>query len=205
MNVLVNLLPDIILQQRHEARIRRLATFILFGWIGLLVLLWLVFFGWSQFKKAQLSRAQKSRDVLNAQVNSDEQIAFREEARQVQNGLLLLSNLFDNQKLPAQLVVSVAANMPSEVVLRDLLVDEDEDIRLTGFAPDYADVSSLVGAFINSEQLAEKIEGLGYFSNVTLLQAVESDSNERRVISFSMSADFNQYNSADDNQAPEDQ
>lgn len=186
MSIKVNLLPDIILQQRHEAQLRQRITFGLLGWLGVLVLFGGGTFLYQAFENNRLNGAQNDFDTLDADVNSEENVAFREEALLVQRGLEILSELTVDQTIPSQMLRTLAANTPEEVRLRDVTLSEDETIIITAEGPDHSASSRMLAALGTSQSRYVEGSGLGYFLDVDIIQSTASDDG----VSFSLIAVF---------------
>lgn len=186
MSIQVNLIPDILLQRRREAQLKRYITSAFLGWVGLLLLIGLIMLGVKGFTASRLENSKKQFAQRNAEVNSPDNMAFREQAKQVQLSLDSLSTLFAAQELPSDLLVTLSANLPKDIIVQELAVQSEQIVIFSAFADSYAKVSATVSAL---ETSAERTVGsaAGYFTNISLSQVSSSDVGEYR---YSVTAQY---------------
>lgn len=181
----INLLPDVILKQRQEERLKRLAMYGAIGWVVLLVVVSLLVFAYKGWHSIRLNRAKTTLAQVDARVNSPENVAFRTEAQAVQESLNALDELFLAQQRPSEFIKNLAALTPQGVRLTNVRLESDS-VSITGRATSYAEVSKFVAALKKSAaDAAEAEEEQPYFELVELVGANLADANQ---VSFELSA-----------------
>lgn len=177
----INLLPDLVIKRRHEAQVKRIATLALAGWIALVTLVLIVMFLYSLLQHQLLSNAQNEKNQVNAQVNSDANVAFRTEALSVQASLKDLSKLYQHQERFSLVYDRIAQLLPKQARLQSVILTADNKVQLAGTTDSYLDTGKLVASFKNSSTSDQVI-----FSNV-LLNGANLNGN---LVSFSLTASF---------------
>jgi hypothetical protein len=147
----VNLLPDLVLNRRKEAQMKRLATLVLGGWLGAIGVLTVATLIYAGVQQALLNSATSKRDILNADVNSAANVAFRKEALEVQASLLSLEQLFNNQQRFSLINKRIAELTPKTVKINELIITSDKSVRLTGTAKSYAEAGKFLAALKESK------------------------------------------------------
>ena len=181
----INLIPDVIQKRRRDARIKRLTNLALMGWLvglGVVVLLMLGFLG---IQKLSLRSAENKKQELDARVNSEENVAFRREALEVQASLNALKDLFNRQRKFSTALDSLAALTPSGVRVRDFALTEDNRVTITGHATSYVEAGKMVVAMKQSES-KQKDEPKAHFATVAMGGASQSESG----VDFSITASY---------------
>ncbi len=166
----INLLPDIVQQRRKDARTKQLATMALAGWFGLLAVVVLGTLAYRGFQNHRFSSATDTYDQVNADVNSDENVAIRAEAQSVQTSLLSLSTLHSSQAKLSVISRLIADKTPPKAKLKDLTITASGALTFTGDAPSYDDASIMVAAMkatADTSALAAS-SAPGYFTKVFL-------------------------------------
>lgn len=176
--VKINLLPDVVLERRRQARIRRIANMSLISWTVLVLVVLGLSFGYNQLQAYRLEQRQEKRDTVDAEANSPENVEFREEALAVQSSLDTLETLYNERQSSVRLLLGLMEHIPAEVIITELNYGSDNTVQLGGEAASYSVVSRFEKALKESrptsgdeqrqnEQLAEQTRG-GYFTNTTL-------------------------------------
>lgn len=190
----INLLPDVILKQRQEERLKKLATYALIGWAGFLVVVTLLILAYKGFQTFRLNNAKESLAEIDARVNSPENITFRAEALAVQEGLNTLDSLFNTQQMPSEFIKKLASLTPSGVQLNNVSYKGEGSVIISGNATAYSEVSKFVASLKNSKQASVAgNESPGtpleteepYFDAVELVGANIADANQ---VSFELAA-----------------
>lgn len=187
----INLLPDLVLQRRKEARVKKMATFALMAWTGLIVFILVLAISYGQYQKFTLAKAEESRQELDLVVNSPENVEFREEALAVQNSLNALQELFLSRQSAAEFFEVLAAAMPDSVRIVELGFNDQSSVSIVGSARSFDSVSALEAAMkktaddyeawlASGESDTTEPPAAGYFTDVELLGASLSDGNEIR-------------------------
>lgn len=186
--VKINLVPDLVLDRRHEANVRQTALVALMAWGALVVVATLGALAFHAYESSRLTNANNTKNALNAQVNSADNVAFRTQALEVQTSLSALDQLFNHQQKQSAVTSAVAAIMPKEVSLKDLSITADQGLTIDGTAPGYASAGSMVAALkASSSNKASSI----WFDQVSLGTANLSGSN----VTFTVTAHYNQPSS----------
>lgn len=197
--VKINLLPDVVLERRKQARIRRIANMSLIGWTVLVLVVLGLAFGYNQLQAHRLEQKQAERDNVNAEANSPENVEFREEALAVQSSLDTLETLYNERQSSVQLLLALMDRIPAEARITEFNYGSDNTVRLGGEAASYRVVSRFEKALKESRsaseneqqaqngQFAEQSRG-GYFTNTTLSGV--NVAGEGRV-RFEMSTQYN--------------
>lgn len=180
--VKINLLPDVVLERRRQARIRRMANLGIIAWAVVVLVVLLGAFTYSQVQSARLSAAEEERDELDAEVNSPENVAFREEALSVQASLDTLAGLFETRRSAVVFWDTLGTYTPEDVRIDEVNLDSEGALVISGFADSFEDVSAFEQALKESrsdyqEQDLEQEEGImteleaektGYFGDIQL-------------------------------------
>lgn len=196
--VKINLLPDVVLERRKQARIRRIANMSLIGWTVLVLVVLGLAFGYNQLQAYRLEQKQAERDTVDAEANSQENIEFREEALAVQSSLDTLETLYNERQSSARLLLGLMDRVPAKVRITEFNYESDNTVRLGGEAASYRVVSRFEKALKESRptsrdeqgqnrQLSSQSQG-GYFTNTTLSGV--NIAGEGRV-RFEMSTQYN--------------
>lgn len=176
--VKINLLPDVVLERRRQARIRRIANMSLVGWTVLVLVVLGLAFGYNQLQAHRLEQKQAERDTVDAEANSPENVEFRKEALAVQSSLDTLETLYNERQSSVQLLLALMDRIPDKVRITEFNHGSDNTVRLGGEAASYRVVSRFEKALkeprpINGDeqeqngQFAEQSRG-GYFTNTAL-------------------------------------
>lgn len=179
--VKVNLIPDVVLKRRREARIRQMSTIGLIAWgilVGATAAIGIIY---QLVQTQRLRLAEKQRTELDAQVNSPANVAFRKEAQEVQASLIALDGLINNQKKSTKIFTRLASLIPKGVQLKDINLTADK-LSFSGKASSYAQAGEMVAALKQTSPTDKDI----YFTNVKLGGASVSDAG----VSFEISAKY---------------
>ena len=168
MSVKVNLLPDIILQQRREARLKQLLGVIFIGWIIFLVLVAFLLFSYAEFTQSRLESFKKETEQLDSEVNSEENIAFRLRVQQIQLALDSIEDLLTSQNLPGQMLRTIAANTPSGVAVSTITLNEEGIVTIEGFATTREEVAVFIAGLERTVNNQSLNNDLGYFVGTSL-------------------------------------
>ena len=189
MNIKINLLPDIILQQRREAFIKRMIDYTFIGFMVLLVGFWLLLQLIVATSNNSLTNAQGEKEQLNEEVNSEENIAIRNEAAKIQNALDSLTTLYETQSKPAELLRVLASVVPPEVVIDELTQSEEGTTSITGTSSSNEFIAQFIAGLASTEAdyLSTNINSKGYFINTALSQTVLGDEG---VYSYNITTSF---------------
>lgn len=162
----INLLPDLVLKRRREARIKQMAATALMVWVGILILGCLGSLAYRYAESRTLISRQTAEKNLDAQVNSDDNKRFRAEALEVQSSLSALDQLINHQKKMSLIITGLAAVMPHTVVLGDVELQGNDRIQISGTAPSYVEAGKFEAALKDSQKNTPP--GQVYFSDISL-------------------------------------
>ncbi len=189
--VKINLLPDVVLERRRQAKIKRIANLSLAGWAGLVLLVLLLAFGYSQWQSQQLEQTQSERDEVAAEAFSPENVSFRQEALSVQSSLDALVQLQNERQLTTQFLATLSSNMPEDIRITSLGYETGDIINIGGRAPSYQAVGSFESALKNSQPTSDgdqpSNQQSGYFTGVSLSGVNAAGGGEVR---FELSAQY---------------
>lgn len=196
--VKINLLPDVVLERRKQARIRRIANMSLIGWTVLVLVVLGLAFGYNQLQAHRLEQKQAERDNVDAEANSPENVEFREEALAVQSSLDTLETLYNERQSSVQLLLALMDRTPPQVRITEFNYGSDNTVQLGGEAASYRVVSRFEKALKESQSTSENEQAQngqpteqfrgGYFTNTTLSGV--NVAGEGRV-RFEMSTQYN--------------
>lgn len=206
--VKINLLPDVVLERRRQAKIRRTANAGLVAWAVLVLLVLGLAFGYDQLQSYRLDQKQAERDEVDAEANSPENVAFRQEALAVQSSLDALEELYGRRQLATQFLDALSRNIPENVRVSDLSYESDGTVRISGRAASYETVSTLENALKNSQSATGVEEesaavgevATGYFTGTALSGANIAGQGEVR---FEMSTNYVAPDSTDPETVPD--
>lgn len=191
MNIKINLLPDLILQQRREARIRQFIDIAFIAWLALLALFAMGLIFANSLASNKLENAERAQEELDDEVNSEANVAFRREASQVQVALNSIQGFINGQNQPGQMLETLALSTPEGVSIREISVTESGTIFIDGNADSNESVAQLIAGLNDSKQRLEGNEELGFFLNTYLDQtALSSNSEEDISYTFSLTTSF---------------
>ena len=176
----INLLPDLVLNRRREARIKQLANLALVGWIAFLVAVVLFTLAYKVFQDKSLENAKEKYKVTNARVNSKDNVKFRKEALEVQASLKALNELFNSQRRLSTVIKRVADVTPAGVKLGEININGEGTVIVTGTASSYAEAGKMVVA------MRETSDKNSRFENVALGGANAAD----KGVAFNVTATF---------------
>lgn len=189
--VKINLLPDVVLERRRQAKIKRIANLSLVGWAGLVLLVLLLAFGYNQWQSRQLEQTQSERDEVAAEAFSPENVSFRQEALSVQSSLDALVQLQNERQLTTRFLATLSRNMSEDIRITSLGYETDNTINIGGRAPSYQAVGSFESALKNSQPAPDGDQSSnqqnGYFSGVSLSGVNAAGGGEVR---FELSAQY---------------
>ena len=140
----INLLPELVLKRRQDKRIKRLATTGLVAWAGFLVLLVILSFSYKVFQDFRLRQASAKFESLNSEVNSEDNLAFRKEALEVQASLKSLKDLYNNQRRMSESLTMIAEVTPKSVRLAEINITPEGKITISGVAGSYEEAGRMV-------------------------------------------------------------
>lgn len=170
--VKINLLPDVVLERRRQARIRRIANLAIMGWVGLFVLVYLSVFAYSRVQVSMRNNALAEEQRLESIANSEENVEFRREALAVQASLDALAQLFETRQSAGQFLQVLSDNATGDMRIRDLIFGQDGAINISGTARSYQAVGEFEQALKVS---ANRDSTLGYFQQIALFGASLAD------------------------------
>lgn len=177
----INLLPNLVVKRRRQAQIQRLATLGLFAWGGLLVLATLAVIGYRQFQLSRQDSLTSQVKIIGAEVNSESNTQFRQEALSVQSSLTALDSLIFNQQKLSVINTVLSQLTPEGVRLRETRISPDGKVDISATAGTYTDAGKLLASMKASSQTGE-----GHFESVVLAGANQADSG----VAFSITAVF---------------
>lgn len=163
-SVQINLLPDLVLKRRHEAKVKQWALSGLIAWVALVLVVVLGTYGYSAFQSQRLKSAKNEVARLDTTVNSDENVAFRKEAQEVQASLVALDSLYNNQIRNSAILAQLALLTPKTVKLVNVSISDTAAISLGGTATSYEEVGKMIASFKESEKYG-KDKGVN-FNNI---------------------------------------
>ena len=185
MSIQINLLPDIVLQRRHQAQIRKWATTGLIAWVAAILVVTATAFLYKTFQDTRLSSAQNSEKKLDAVVNSKENVTFRQEALAVQLSLKALDQLFNHQHKMTLINDRLAELTPKQVKLSNVTIDQNGKLALSCTGSSYSDAAKFV---VSLKDSGLDISGTKVtFTNISFAGANLSD----KSVSFSIGATIN--------------
>ncbi|HIA92329.1 TPA: hypothetical protein EYO12_04440 [Candidatus Saccharibacteria bacterium] len=189
MNIKINLLPDIILQQRREAFVKKVIDFVFIGFMGLLVLVWLILQLLVASSNSSVTSITEEKQQLSEEVNSDANIAIRNEAAKIQNALDSLIALYETQSKPAELLRKLAAVVPEDVIISELSQSDEGLISVTGTSTSNEFIAQFIAGLLNTEKefLDTEENTEGYFTGTALSQTVLGDEG---VYSYNITTEF---------------
>ncbi|MEX0749089.1 MAG: hypothetical protein WD467_01640 [Candidatus Saccharimonadales bacterium] len=201
--VKINLLPDVVLERRRQARIRHIANLSVLAWLGLFLAIWLGVFAVARVQVVMRNNAVDEQQRLESIANSEESVAFREEALAVQSSLEALAQLFVDRQSAGQFLQVLADTSTANVRVRDLIYGRDGAISISGTARSYQAVGEFEQAMKNSAVRAEtNRDTLGYFRDVALFGASLADAG---AVNFELQAGYVPLRPvAEEEEVPED-
>jgi hypothetical protein len=191
----VNLLPDLVLNRRRDARLRRLVMLGFGAWMGLLALIVLAAFMYLGVKTLQVSSATNEHKKLDAEVNSEDNVAFRQEALEVQASLKALDTLFNEQRRLSLVTAQVAKLTPTTVQLKEVAIRNGNQVIIEGSAKSYDEAGKMLAAFKLSKSNIDPNSQTAsvYFEEAALSGAALNASSQTnqpndKTVSFSLVA-----------------
>lgn len=169
----INLLPDLVLKRRREARIKQMAAITLVAWVGLVVVACLGAVVYQQAEKSALKSKQTEEKQLDARVNSADNKQFRTQALEVQASLAALDQLINHQHKMSLIISGLASMMPHDVVLGDIELQGSDKLQISGTAPSYLEAGKFEAALKDSQK--NSLPGQVYFTSVELGGATMDD------------------------------
>ena len=180
----INLLPDLVLTRRKEARIKQIALMSLAGWAGVLLVVTLITLGYKVGEDHNKDTQTKAEAALDSKVNSPANKAFRSQAAEVQASLTALDQLFNHQQRMSKIDTRIAELTPKTVQLNTVQIAPDGTVHISASAPSYFDAGQMVAALKGTTQ-SHTSEDI-YFKDVALGGANLGDNK----VAFSVTASF---------------
>jgi len=177
----VNLLPDEIREQRQiEEKGKQVMMSGVFA-IILLLLVCSIFFAKIYFKNQYLDKVAAEYEAKRKQVDELEQIS---------SNTRIIQNYLYSRMLSLDVITELYSNMPDEIYLKNLILEEDGGIRLQGIS----DTRSTAFAFITV------LENSDLFKNAKMISSSAKKERGKDVSAFEISV---RLESASDEEAEE--
>lgn len=181
----INLIPDVVLNRRREAQLKKMTNLALFGWMAALAAIVVIMLGALAFQKLSLKSAQSKQQEINDRVNSKENKEFRKEALAVQASLTALKDLFNNQRRFSVALESLSSVTPKTVQVKDFTLTDADAVTISAQATSYVEAGKMIVAMKESEKKFSK-EGKPYFQAVAMGGATQHDEG----VNFTITATY---------------
>ena len=181
--VTINLLPNLVLERRRQARLTQIATIATIAWVLVAVVVVLLALTFKEYENHQVSGLTNQYNSLNGDVNSTDNINFRATAAAVQTSLKALDQLQSSYLDPKTILNTVDSLLPRGAYLTDVKLGQANSVSVSAKANSIAEAIKLYYA-ISQSQSNSKNGSFSYFTNVTWT-GINSDGGNTVPISVS--------------------
>lgn len=154
----VNLLPESVLDARKAARLKRTTRFLFIFYMAVLGGIVVLTFLYQGVQLFRLTSARDAHEVLDAEVNSQENVDFRTEVKAVQGAIAEFSSSTSEEQFSAETMLTDLEKVaPDTISFETVTSSEDGLINIEGKGSGFSSIADMIQK-IKSIEITEVVE-----------------------------------------------